>query len=91
MKNWRTTLTINANQNSVITDKINISNGIFQGDSPSGIHFVLCLLPLSWLLKQTNTGYYIGKGKNADRSIEHLLFMDDLKLYAGKTVNWIAY
>ncbi|XP_066930545.1 uncharacterized protein [Clytia hemisphaerica] len=56
-----------------------IKNGIFQGDSPSGLHFVICLLPLTWLLNKTNIGY---KLSNSNQKVSHLMFMDDLKLYA---------
>ena len=78
---WQTILTINNNSETIRSDPLKISTGIFQGDSPSGLHFVICLLPLSWLLKKANLGYYIGKGRN--KLIHHLLFMDDLKLYAA--------
>ena len=56
---------------------VNIRRGIFQGDSLSPILFVLCLIPLSALLNGMGDGYKLGKyhGK-----INHLLFMDDLKL-----------
>ena len=58
---------------------MNIKTGIFQGDSPSGLHFIICLSPLSWLLRKTNIGYRIGSSK----TVHHLFFMDDLKLFAN--------
>ena len=83
MKNWKTTLNINSTDTTINTSEVNINTGIFQGDSPSGLHFIICLLPLSWLLNQSKIGYTIGKSKTADSLANHLLFMDDLKLFTG--------
>ena len=58
---------------------VNIRRGIFQGDSLSPILFVLCLIPLSALLNGMGDGYKLGNDRG---KINHLLFMDDLKLYA---------
>ena len=59
---------------------ISISRGIFQGDSLSPLLFVVCLIPLTMVLHEVKAGYELkGKGR-----INHLLYMDDLKLY-GKT------
>ena len=41
-----------------------------------------CLLPLSWLIKRSRIGYSIGR-RNERYIISHLLFMDDIKLYAN--------
>ena len=45
-----------------------------------------CLLPLSWLLKITTIGYNKRRDTPAVRT-NHLLFMDDLKLYANNDNN----
>ena len=58
---------------------VNIRRRIFQGDSLSPILFVLCLIPLSALLDGMGDGYKLGKDRG---KLNHLLFMDDLKLYA---------
>ena len=87
MKNWRTSIHLNLAENSISTNAFKISTGIFQGDSPSGLHFILCLLPLSWMLKQSNLGYqpsFMNEKKN------HLLFMDDLKIYAANDQQLIS-
>ena len=82
MKQWRTTLNLTTKTQIISTDPIDIKTGIFQGDCPSGLGFVICLLPLSWLINQSSIGYSIGP-KNNRRNVNHLLFMDDLKLYAN--------
>ena len=73
MENWRVNLTANSKN----LGEVKISRGIFQGDSLSPLLFVMALIPLSNLLRKTAGGF------NLNRSIRlnHLLFMDDLKLY----------
>jgi len=81
MKNWKTSLTLNHTNGCIITETFSINTGIFQGDSPSGLIFILCLLPLSWLLKESKLGYRLSRIPL--NIISHLLFMDDLKIYAS--------
>ena len=59
--------------------EVEIKRGIFQGDSLSPLVFVLALIQLSLILRKAKAACEekIGKGK-----INHLLFMDDLKLYS---------
>ena len=76
MKNWRTTLMSNG-QN---LGNVNIRRGIFQEDSLSLLLFVACLIPLSVILRKTQGKYQLSK---EGESINHLLFMDDLKLYGS--------
>ena len=64
--------------------KVNITRGIFQGDSLSPLLFVICLIPLSHVLHKAKARYILGGGEK----INHLLFMDDLKL-CGKNENEI--
>jgi hypothetical protein len=59
--------------------EVSIKRGIFQGDSFSPLLFVLALIPLSMVLRETGLGYKMGKD---DPEINHLIFMDDLKLFA---------
>ena len=82
MKKWKTSLNISAQGETISTSLIEILNGLFQGDCPSGLLFILCLLPLSWLIKTSKIGYAIGR-RNQRTLISHLLFMDDIKLYAN--------
>ena len=57
---------------------IMIKNRIFQGDAPSPLLFIIALTPLTHILKTANPGYEFRTGE----TINHLLFMDDLKLYS---------
>ena len=52
---------------------------IFQGDNLSPLLFVLCMVPLTWFLRRIKAGYEWG---NKEFKLNHLLFMDDLKLFA---------
>ena len=74
MKNWRVELTCN-NEN---LGEVEIKRGIFQGDSLSPLLFVIALIPLTQILKATRHCYSFANKEK----INHLLYMDDLKLYA---------
>ena len=74
MANWKTELFVYGQS----LGQVNIKRGIFQGDSLSPLLFVLCMIPLTLLLRQTKAGYQF-KGRH--EKINHLLCMDDLKLY----------
>ena len=58
---------------------VKIRRGIFQGNSLSPLLFVLVMIPLTLVLRQTKASYELKKG---GKKINHLLFMDDLKLFA---------
>ena len=75
MKIWRTNLTAN----DECLDKVNIRRDIFQGDSLSPLLSVLALFPLSMILRKVSAEYEMTKD---GCRINHLLFMDDLKLFA---------
>ncbi|XP_069983749.1 uncharacterized protein [Penaeus vannamei] len=75
MKKWNTEL--NAGQTRLGNAKI--KQGIFQGDSLSPLLFVLTMIPLTLLLRKINIFYEV---KKKGERINHLLFMDDLKLFA---------
>jgi hypothetical protein len=60
--------------------QIEIKRGIFQGDSLSPLLFITSLIPLSIILREAVQGYKFRQG----RKVNHLLYMDDLKLY-GKS------
>lgn len=76
MNLWKTRLMVNGQQAGMV----NIKSGIFQGDTLSPLWFCLALNPLSKLLNNTKVGYKLTR--NASKKLNHLLLMDDLKLYA---------
>ena len=60
-------------------DEVEIERGIFQEDSLSSLVYFLVLIPLSLILRKAKAGYEFSESKE---NINHLLFMDDLKLYS---------
>ncbi|CAH2095620.1 unnamed protein product [Euphydryas editha] len=86
MSRWRVVMTARGMNSSVTTDPIQVKCGLFQGDSLSPLLFCLAINPLSQILnKYANKGY-----KLKDKTyINHLVYMDDLKLYA-KNKNSLA-
>ena len=58
--------------------EVEIKRDIFQGDSLSPSVFALALIPLNLILRKTKTAYEFSESKE---KINHLLFMDDLKLH----------
>ena len=75
MRSWK--LALNASGENL--REVDIRGGIFEGDSLSPLLSVLCMVPLAWLLRRDNAGYKWG---NKGFKLHHLLFMDDLKLFA---------
>jgi hypothetical protein len=74
---WNTTLMLNHSGGVGKSQGIKINRGIFQGDSLSPLLFCLSLIPLSTELNNAKLGYRI-----QNNTINHLFYMDDLKLYA---------
>ena len=86
----KTDITLNHSKGELHIPNVQIKRGIFQGDSLSPLLFCLTIDPLSKLLKKQNIGYNMGKIRGDDamkQVISHLLFMDDLKLYADSDEN----
>ena len=77
MSMWSTKLILNHSNGTETSGNIKIDRGIFQGDSLSPLLFCLALVPWSSELNNTKYGYKI-----FDKTITHLFYMDDLKLYA---------
>ena len=75
MEKWRVML---CSGNSELGE-VEIKQGIFQGDSLSPLVFVLALIPLSLILSKAKAAYEFSESKE---KINHLLFMDNLKLYS---------
>ena len=81
MENWKITLA----KNEMNLGDIKVKRGIFEGDSLSPLLFVICMTPLSRVLGKTKAYYEWG---HKQYRINHLLLMDDLKLF-GKTTGQI--
>ena len=77
MSHWETELTSGGQS----LGKIKIQRGIFHGDSLSPLLFVICLILSSLILRTVQSGLEFRK---SGPSINHLLYMDDVKLF-GKT------
>ena len=73
MREWRTMLV----SGNTIIGEVNINRGIFQGDTLSPLLFIMSLIPLTLILRKTKFAYDLNGEK-----LNHLLFMDDLKLFA---------
>lgn len=82
MNMWKTTVHLNTDTDYIQTGPIKINRGIFQGDSLSALWFCMCLNSLSTILNNTNYGYKIKTKRNIEHTVSHLLYMDDIKLYA---------
>ena len=74
MKSWRVELNCGAET----LGEIPIKRGIFQGDALLQLLFVIALIPLTHILRTANPGHEFRIGE----TINHLLFMDNLMLYA---------
>ena len=68
IKQWNTELTA-GNQR---LGNVKIRRGIFQGDSLSPLLFVLVMIPLTLMLRQTKESYELKKG---GKKIDHYLWM----------------
>ena len=77
MRLWTTNLRLTHANGTAKTDSLRIKCGIFQGDSLSPLLFCISLIPLSIELNNAGYGYQI-----MGKSINHLFYMDDLKLFA---------
>ena len=74
MEDWKVDLTAAGDKLA----EVGIKRGIFQGDSLSPLLFVLTMIPLNRILKNSK-GYHFSKTKG---KVNHLMYMDDIKLFA---------
>ena len=81
MQKWSTNVHLTSHEGDIQSNTIHYLRGIFQGDSLSVLLFILSVNPLSFLLKKLK-GYQIGPFGKHDTTINHLFFVDDLKLIA---------
>ena len=85
MNHWKINMTLVHKEGVLETGPIRIKRGIFQGDSLSPLLFTMSLNPLSIELNKTKYGYQLDK----QTKINHLFYVDDLKLY-GTNDNQLA-
>ena len=81
MPKWKTTLTLRNDEKTIKIPNVQIKRGIFQRDSLSPLLFIITIDPLSRILNRMNTGYNLNKRQQEPPYINHLLYMDDFKLY----------
>ena len=75
MKTWRVKCT--AGGRSLAEAKI--QRGIFQGDALSPLLFIIAMMPLNHISRKGTAGY---KHSRSQEKINHLMYMDDIKLFA---------
>ena len=75
MKTWRVDLTAGGR----IIAETKIQRGIFQGDAPSPLLFIIAMMPLNHILRKCAAVYKLSRSQE---KINHLMYMDDIKLFA---------
>jgi hypothetical protein len=81
---WKTTLNLSINNTKLKSGPIQIKRGVYQGDSLSPLWFCLAINPLTNLLNKTGYGFNIRLNNTTLSKLNHLLYMDDIKLNASK-------
>ena len=76
MKTWRVELTV---RRRLAEGKI--LRGIFPGDALSPLLFIIAMMPLDHILRKCTAGYKLSRSQE---EINHLMYMNDIKLYAKK-------
>ena len=84
-KTWRVELTAGG---SLAETKI--QRGIFQGDTLSPLLFIITMMPLNHILRKCTSRYKLSRSQE---KINHLMFMDDIKLFAknGKELETLIH
>ena len=75
MKTWRVELTAGGRSLA----KVKIQRGISQGDALSPLLFIIAMIPLNHILRKWTAGYKLCRSLE---KINHLMYMDDIKLFA---------
>jgi len=82
MTKWNTNLVLRPDEKILTVASVKINRGIFQGDSLSALWFVMSINPPSALLNNSRYGFII-KNSSSQHRLSHLLYMDDLKIFAS--------
>ena len=77
MKKWKLLLISNGSD----LCEVDVNRGIFQGDGLSPLIFVICMIPLTFLLRKVKASY---EWNRKEFKLNHLLFMDDLQLFGKR-------
>ena len=78
MPNWKTIFTSSGTRLA----EVNIRRGIFPGDSLSPLLFIVAMIPVTRVLERMEVGCQL---KKRGSRINHLMFMDDIKLFRRGT------
>ena len=81
MKCWKTKMALHHKNGTINTNHIAVQQGTFQGDSIFPLIFCMALFPITNILNRTKIVVKISS-KNQNQ-INHLLYMDNVKLYAN--------
>ena len=74
MSYWKTSMRLHTEGKITVTEDLEITCGIHQGDSLSSLLFCVSLIPFTEQLNKLNTGYEEQTTKTKGL---HLLYMDD--------------
>ena len=77
MQTWRAELTARGRRLA----EPKIQRAIFQGDALSPLLFIIAMMPLNHMLRKWTAGYKLSRSQE---KINHLMYMDDIKLFAKK-------
>jgi len=77
VEKWSTQLQLKTSKELMQLGYIKINRGMFQGDSLSSLLSCIVLIPLTHELNRSKYGYQV---YGTEWKLNHLLYMDDLKL-----------
>ena len=78
MPNWKTILTSSGTRSA----EVNIRRGIFHGDSLSPLLLLVVMISMTRVLERMEVPYQLKRGGSR---INHLMFMDEIKLFGRGT------